>query len=96
MRIGVLIISLFIISCLLLSGCSTGSKDRMKLNGNKLSINTKTYQMEMEKETDKTESYLIVATAPQQNTEDYYDMVFLAIPLEKAKELTRQYGSFFG
>jgi N-acetyl-gamma-glutamylphosphate reductase len=90
----IVLIAIFSIS--LLSGCGKSSKERMKLNGTKLSINTKLYEMEMEKETDKKESYVLVAMNPKQESEDYYDMIFLALPLEKAKELTRQYGTFFG
>ncbi|MEQ8168913.1 MAG: hypothetical protein ABRQ38_08460 [Candidatus Eremiobacterota bacterium] len=84
-----------IITIILFCGCNQAGKERLKLTGNKLFLNTGLYQIEMEKETEKTEQYVIAGCASHKNEEDCYDMALLAVPYEKMKDLTKQYGNCF-
>ncbi len=84
-----------IITLVLFCSCTQTGKERLKLSGNKLFLNTGLYQMEMEKETEKTEQYVIAGSAYRKNEEDCYDIALFAIPYEKMKELTKQYGNCF-
>ncbi len=94
MKPGFMIFAI-IITSILFCGCTQNSKERIKLTGNKLSLNTGLYRMEMEKETEKTEQYVIAGAASRKNKEDCYDMALFAIPYEKMKEFTKQYGDCF-
>lgn len=49
----------------------------------------------MEKETEKTEQYVIAGCASHKNKEDCYDMALFAIPYEKMQKFTKQYGNCF-